>query len=197
MEQRQKPLLPSRPSALPVGCRTSAPLRIELRLPLSSRTAAASCVFLYFSFLAAAFFGAPPPYEEYRAPQGAAICPAQRKNFCSRGRAGRFVKAFYGVVKCTDHRACLPASITASFVDVLDQLGQLDPPGARHMSSTSSSLLLPNFSSSQHGGASGQRTRGARTKRRLSHPNYYLRFSPTIGSGSDEKVRRRISLSQK
>ena len=50
------------PSALPVAA--PAP-RGELSYgSLISRTAAASCVFLYFSFLPAAFFGAPPPMKD-------------------------------------------------------------------------------------------------------------------------------------
>ena len=55
---------------------------------LSSRTAAASCVFMYFSFLPAAFFGAPPPMKDIVRRKAFAICPAQRKKFCIRGRAG-------------------------------------------------------------------------------------------------------------
>ena len=113
------------PSALPVAA--PAP-RGELSYgSLISGTAAASCVFLYFCFLPSAFFGAPPPHERYHAPQGAAICPAQRKNFCSRERAGRFVKAFCVVVRCTVH-----AFPSARFVDVLDQSVNFTHLCARH-----------------------------------------------------------------
>ena len=91
------------PSALPAAA--PAP-RGELGYgSLISRTAAASCVFLYFSFLPAAFFDAPPPMKGIVRRKALQICPAQRKKFCSRGRARRFVKAFCGIVKCS--AACL------------------------------------------------------------------------------------------
>jgi hypothetical protein len=74
------------PSALPV-CRTGAPLRIELRLLEIQNHRGELRVHVLF-VLTCRLFRRASPHEGYRAPQGAAICPAQRKNFCIRGCAG-------------------------------------------------------------------------------------------------------------
>ena len=97
----------STPSRLPsiANCLTGAPLRIELRLLEFQNRHGELRVFLYFSFLPAAFFDAPPAMKGIVRRKALHICPAQRKKFCSRGRARRFVKASCGVVKSS--AACL------------------------------------------------------------------------------------------
>ena len=76
------------PSALPVAA--PAP-RGELSYgSLISRTAAASCVFLYFSFLPAAFFGAPPPMKDIVRRKALQSLPRAAKEFLQQ-RASRAI----------------------------------------------------------------------------------------------------------
>jgi len=60
-------------------CRTGTPLRIELQLLQFRNRRGALRVFLYFSFLPAAFFGAPPPMKDIVRHKALQSCPAQRK----------------------------------------------------------------------------------------------------------------------
>ena len=87
MERRQKPLLPSRQCSI-ASCRTGAGLRIELRLLEFQNRRGELRVYVLFVHLPAAFFGAPPPMKDIVRRKAFAICPAQRKKFCIRGRAG-------------------------------------------------------------------------------------------------------------
>ena len=74
------------PSALPVAA--PAP-RGELSYgSLISRTAAASCVFLYFSFLPAAFFGAPPPMKDIVRRKALQSAPRSGRIFAAEGEQG-------------------------------------------------------------------------------------------------------------
>jgi hypothetical protein len=61
------------------SCRTGAPLRIELQLLQFRNRRGALRIFLYFSFLPAAFFGAPPPMKDIVRHKALQSRPAQRK----------------------------------------------------------------------------------------------------------------------
>ena len=71
---------------------------------MSSRTAATSCVFMYFSFLPAAFFGAPPPMKDIVRRKALQSAPRSGRNFASEGALGD-LWAVCRVVKSTA-RAC-------------------------------------------------------------------------------------------
>ena len=71
---------------------------------MSSRIAAASCVFMYFSFLPAAFFGAPPPMKDIVRRKALQSAPRSGRIFASEGALGDWW-AVCGVVKSTA-RAC-------------------------------------------------------------------------------------------
>ena len=71
---------------------------------MSSRIAAASCVFMYFSFLPAAFFGAPPPMKDIVRRKALQSAPRSGRIFASEGALGD-LWAVCGVVKSTA-RAC-------------------------------------------------------------------------------------------
>ena len=71
---------------------------------MSSRTAAASCVFMYFSFLPAAFFGAPPPMKDIVRRKALQSAPRSGRIFASEGALGD-LWAVCRVVKSTA-RAC-------------------------------------------------------------------------------------------
>jgi hypothetical protein len=86
--QRQKPLLPRAVAQCIASCRAGAPWRIGLRLLDFQNRRGELRVFLYFSFLPAAFFGAPPPKKDIVRRKALQSAPRSGRIFAAEGEQG-------------------------------------------------------------------------------------------------------------